>query len=112
MPGIYQLACGSCDYIIRGIMSVTAVMMEDGSEQVCPHPRERMIAEKATGRSWTELAQADRLIYRYALVCLACGKMYYYASRDLAVDAHAGGHIWRIAHQPSRSEAAACPCKA
>ena len=112
MPGIYQLACESCDYAVSGIMSLTAVVMDDGSEKICPHPCERMVAEEATGTNWSELARANRLIYRYALVCLACGELDYYGPRDLSADAHAGGHIWSIVHQPSRSEAAAYACKA
>src|SRR5262249_18836319 len=111
MPGIYQLACRSCDYAVSGIMSLTTVVMDDGSETVCPHRRERMTAEEATGTSWSELAQANRLVYRYALVCLACGKLDYYGPRDLLAEPRAGGHIWSIVHQPSLSEAAAYSCK-
>jgi hypothetical protein len=112
MPGIYQLACGSCDYAVSGIMSLTAVVLDDGSEKVCPHPCERMVAEEATGTSWSALARANRLVYRSALVCLACGSLDYYGPRDLSGKARAGGHIWSIVHQPSLSEAAAYSCKA
>ena len=111
VPGIYQLACVSCDYSVRGVMSITQVLMDDGSEEICPHPGEWWTAEEATGKSWSELVQADRLIYRYALVCLACGKLDYYGGRDRSVDDQAGGHNWEITHHPSRSEAAAHSCK-
>ena len=71
-------------------MSLTFVVLDDGSEKICPHPCERTIAEEATGKSWSALAQANRLVYRYALVCLACGKLDYYGSRDFSANAQGG----------------------
>jgi hypothetical protein len=112
VPGIYRLGCGSCDYAVRGIMSRTTVIMDDGSEKLCPHPCERMIAERATGKKWFELARANRLVYRYALVCLACGELDYYGPRDLSAEVRASGHIWSIVHQPSLSETSEYSCKA
>jgi len=112
MPGIYQLACGTCDYAVSGIMSMTTVVMADGSVKVCMHPCEETIAQEATGTTWSELVGANRIVYRYALVCLACGKLDYYGPRDLSAKSHTGGHIRSIVHQPSPSEALAYLCKA
>lgn len=112
MPGIYQMACGSCDYSVQGIMSLTSVVLDDGSEKICPHPLERRTAEGATGKSWSALWHANRLVYRYALVCLACGKLDYYGPRDLSPTVQAGGHIGSIVHQPNKLEASAYSCKA
>jgi len=111
MPGIYQLACGSCDYSVKGIVSITQVLMDDGSEKTCPHPLERVIAEGATGKTWSELKQANRLIYQFALVCLVCGTLDYYGGRVLSAENQAVNHIGMITHQPSRFEAVAHSCK-
>src|SRR5207253_9462177 len=100
MPGIFQLACGSCSYSVRGIMSLTSVVLDDGSEKICPHPCERMTAEEATGKNWSALTRAKRLTYRYAFVCLGCGRLDYYGPRDLSAEAPAGGHIWSIVRHP------------
>ena len=93
-------------------MSLTSVVMDDSSETICPHPCERMIAEDVTGKSWPELVRNNRLVYRYALACLACGELDYYGPRDLQLDGRARGHIGSIVYQPGKSEAAAYSCKA
>lgn len=111
MPSIYRWACGSCDYSVQGILSHTYVVMDDGSELTCPHPTEVGTAEAATGKHWQELATANRLIYRYALVCLACGHMDYYGPRDLSGQATYGGHIASIVHNPTPGQAAHYTCK-
>ncbi len=112
MPGIYKLTCRSCDYSVRGSLSRTTVVTVDGSEKICPHPCERRIAEETTGTTWAELVRANRIVYRYALVCLSCGALDYYGPRDLAAEARPGSHIGSIVHQPSRAEAAAHSCNA
>lgn len=111
MPGIYRMACGSCEYEVEGIMSITYVIKDDGSEEICPHPAEGSRAEKATGKSWGELSRANRIVYRYALVCLACGELDYYGPRDSSPGARSGGHIGGIVHQPSSDDAAVHVCR-
>jgi predicted nucleic-acid-binding Zn-ribbon protein len=110
MPGIFQLTCEACDYSVLGGEACMSVVMDDGSETICSHPGERRCAERVTGKSWRQLARANRLIYRYALVCLSCGKMDYYGPHDIS-QTQTGGHYSRYLHQPSLREAVAYSCK-
>lgn len=112
MPGIYQIACNRCDYSVRSSESLTYVVLEDGSEEICHHPGERPTAERITGKSWQELRESNRLIYRYALICLGCGEFNYYGPRDLSPDVRVGGHITSITHRPPASEAVQYACAA
>lgn len=111
MPDLYILYCDSCDYVVKGVMSQTSVIMNDGSEMVCPHPIERLTAERATGETWCDLQEANRLVYRYALACLSCGKMDYYGPHDLDRGIRADSHIGSIVHRPSLDEAKRYTCR-
>lgn len=112
MPGIFRLSCQRCSYAVSGIMSVMTVVLDDGTEKVCPHPCERLDAEEATGGRWSELTRTNRLVYRHALVCLECGELDYYGRRDLTADARAASHVAGIVHQSSRHEASLYTCRA
>jgi hypothetical protein len=112
VPGIFRLACDSCEYSVEGITSRTSVILADGSsEKVCGHPLERRVAERTTGRSWSELVRANRIVYRYALVCLACGALDYYSAADLARGSVHRGHLANIVHLPSPRRARDCICR-
>ena len=114
MPGVYRLVCGGCDYRVEGHMSVTYVVLDDGSEAPCPHPLESPTAERPTGQSWKELAEAGRIVYRYALVCLECGEMDYYGPgpADLSQASRRESHLWSIVRQPTPEEARRHECRA
>lgn len=66
MPPIVRVISNNCDYNVLGITSRTSVILDDGSELVCPHPSEWRTAEASTGKSWAELSKANRLVCRYA----------------------------------------------
>jgi hypothetical protein len=111
MPLVYRTQCDSCDYSKIFSASVTYVLMDDGSEEVCPHPGEAERAERITGRSWSELRKANRIFYRNLLVCLSCGAIDYYGPRDLNVDMPPRGHIRSIVDNPSRGAAKLYTCR-
>ena len=111
MPGVYRLACGGCDYRVEG-GSLTYVVLDDGSEAPCPHPGESRTAERLTGQSWKELADAGRIVYRYALACLECGEMDYYGPADLSQASRRESHLWSIVRQPTLEEARRHECRA
>ena len=46
------------------MLSLTFVVLDDGSERICPHPCERRVAEEVTNTSWALLEEANRIIYR------------------------------------------------
>ena len=113
MPGIYRLKCDSCEYSVQGGMSQTSVVREDGSEEaIGPNPLMFRMAEEATGKSWKELKRTHRIVYRYALTCLSCGKLDYYGPRDIQGDSSGRSHIGSIVyHEPSIREAERYTCR-
>lgn len=113
MPVIWKLNCSNCDLSQAAFpMSHICVALDDGSEVVCPHPGEARIAERATGKTWEELAKAGRLYNRFALLCLACGELDYYCTRDLARYVMPTGRGPRLGESMPPGEAGEHACKA
>jgi hypothetical protein len=77
MPGIFEVRCDSCDYKVGG-SSYMAVVMPDGSEEVCPHPMEFVHAEFVTREKWSTLVRQGRIRYKEAMFCRECGAVDYY----------------------------------
>jgi hypothetical protein len=114
MPTIEKVSCNQCDFTTGDFVeSIVLVVLDDGSELNCPHPLEVSTAEEATGKTWSELRRAGRMICRDPLLCLACGHLDYYCDRDLT----------KLSSSPepgpppsgssiSRTTAALHPCKA
>jgi hypothetical protein len=82
------------------------VQLADGTEEVCPHPLERDVAEERTGLPWKRLTAEGRIRYRYAAVCAACGAVEYYEPEQ----PRRRGHTWSVVAQPSHRELAHTPC--
>jgi hypothetical protein len=102
VPGIYLVACSSCDFEHRASTSVTIVRLLDDTEEICPHPAERMAAEDKTGEAWEALVAAGRIGYRYAAFCGDCGALGHYD----ADAARRSRHVWSIVRQPKARELA------
>ena len=111
MPLIYELICDHCKHIHSAPESVTYVILEDGSEEMCLHPIESMMAEEKTGKAWSELRNEGRIIYRYPLVCISCGDMNYYGPHDLNVVMPPQSHLRSIIQRPSKRVASLYNCR-
>lgn len=111
MPAVYSTQCDSCDHSELFSGSITYVLLDDGSEKICGHPGEALIAESVTDKSWSELRRTNRIFYRYPLVCLFCGTVDDYGPRDLKVDMPTRGHIRSIVDNPSRGAAKLYTCR-
>jgi len=110
MPLIFNLVCSGCSFSDEVRSAAYAVVdMEDGREEICPHPVERLTARRITGVEWPELVRAKRVGYRYALTCQACSKTDYYRSAR-GFRGPAQGLIGGIAHVPSSKEAREFVC--
>jgi hypothetical protein len=105
MPGIFRVACDSCDFERTASASVMLVELADGGEEICPHPMERRIAEEKTGEPWRQLVSSGRVRYRYSAMCGNCGELDYYE----AAQRRRRGHIWSIVRQPTGGDLAV-PC--
>jgi hypothetical protein len=77
MPGIFEIKCDHYDYQAVGT-SYLAVLMPEGSEEICPHPGEIEHAERVTRERWATLIREKRIRYRYSLFCRECGAVDYY----------------------------------
>jgi predicted nucleic-acid-binding Zn-ribbon protein len=107
MPGIFRVSCSHCDFTTsRAIAAETSVQMADGTEEVCPHPLERRIAEERTGLPWKRLTAEGRIRYRYAAVCASCGAVDYYEPEEPG----RRGLARSIVAQPSHRDFAQTPC--
>ena len=107
MPGLYRLECPRCGFSREGARLQTVVLKDDGPPAVLPRAMEMRAAEMITGKQWGDLLLQRRVRYRYALVCLACGKLdYYYSPRAGSDD---GAPLADL--PPTASEAAACACR-
>jgi hypothetical protein len=105
MPLIFNLVCSKCGFADKVHSTAYAVVdTEDGREEICPHPVERLTARRITGVEWPELVRAKRVGYRYALTCQACSKTDYYR-RARGFRGPAQGLIAGIAHVPSPEDA-------
>ena len=112
MPAIMRMSCNHCDYAKEGSQSVTLAIRTDGSEVVCGHPVERMIAEKATGESWKDLVRQRRIRYRFGLVCLNCGELGYYGPDQLGHPPRRATHIVNVVSSVTTKEAGRYSCTA
>lgn len=113
MPVIWKLTCNKCDLSQAAFpMSHICVALDDGTEVVCPHPGEARIAEKTTEQTWDVLAKTGRLYSRFALLCLACGDLDYYCSRDLARYVKTAAPGPHLRDSMTQGEAAEHSCKA
>lgn len=75
MPLIMRAYCDECDYGTRFVsQSATFVVLDNGKEEVLPHPCENLTAKELTGKSLAKLAKANRLRYKYGLICRTCGE--------------------------------------
>src|SRR2546423_14521602 len=111
MPMVLRLRCEGCGDQQAMSESRTVVLMDDGSEQLCPHPAERSVAEELTGETWSDLVKAGRIQYRYSCICGNCGAAGYYAN-ELAPTRSFFGHIRAITWRPSPQQASVLPCSA
>lgn len=100
MPGIYEVRCDTCDYRIEGT-SYMAVVMPDGTEEICPHPGELEHAESVTGTKPSILGRQGRIRYKYAMFCRACGAVAYYGPDQ----PERIFHLSNLVHTPSSGEA-------
>jgi hypothetical protein len=107
MTGLYRLQCPRCGFVREGAPRQTVVLKEDGSLAVLPRAMEMRAAEMITGKQWGDLLLQKRIRYRYALVCLACGKLDYYYSLRVAPDD--GTPLPDL--PPTVREAAGCTCR-
>ncbi len=110
MPGLYRLYCDSCTYEIKDGASITIVLVDDGTEKICPHPLERRAAEEATGMQWRELEKANRIRYRFAYACLNCGHKDFYELGGSLRDGVRHDHIYSITYQPTVADANGQAC--
>lgn len=93
MPAIMRAFCDACDYGTRFIsQSATFAVLDNGKEEVLPHPCEKLEAIELTGKSLAELAKENRLRYRYGLICRTCGEFDLYTNPG----AKKAGHIRSI----------------
>jgi hypothetical protein len=111
MPLIYHFKCDNCGHEHFASESGTYVILEDGSEKICPHPGEFRTAEKATGKTWSELVKGGRIIYRYPLICHTCGDLDYYGPHDLNIVMPPQSHLGSIVHRPTGSVAKLYECR-
>ena len=112
MPAIMRIACTVCDYAREGSQSLTILIKSDGSELICPHPVESMVAEEATGMSWRELRRARRIRYRQGMVCLGCGELGYYGPDQVGAGPRRATKIGNIVTSVRRREARMHRCRA
>lgn len=108
MPAIVRYKCDRCSFEQKGVESFVAVMTVDGEEKPCPHPCEKMIATRITGKSWQHLVRQNRIRVKCALLCLSCGHLDYYAMTRRS--AAGGGFAHSIYYRPSLEEAASYAC--
>jgi hypothetical protein len=106
MPGIFKITCTHCPFAAEECASSTWVAVRDGTQEPCPHPLERTIAQERTGESWEALVRAGRVHYRYAFLCRDCGAVEHHEVPGRA----SRGHIASIVYHPREADALAVPC--
>lgn len=108
MPAIIEAKCNLCDYRTTGSQSASYAILENGQEEVLPHPCEQYTAKTLTGKTIRELSAEHRIKYKYGLICRHCGVYdLYETSKELSF----GGHVGSIVGTISPNEADAMTCR-